>query len=876
MKKITFQVLLGIMLLFSAAIYAQANDNIANAEALVCGTTYTGSTATATLDEANPTLFFGVDLDAPNVWYTYTGSGFEETITLDLCGSSYDTSILVLTGTPGSLTAIAGNDDDSTCSSNTVNSKISFVSDGTTTYYIAVEGYNPGSVGAYTLNVTCAGVIPPAVDNQNCATALSVNVDGVPVASDNSYGDASAAQPTCDLFGSIQDVWFSFVAPTSGTVDVSVAATTMTSVNFANYSGVCGALTSLGCSSNLTAPGTQSLTGLIAGDIYYVQVWSNASEQGAFDITLTDPGFCLPVVTFDKNYDCLSGTFNVTATISSLASASSVTVTDDQGSSAQTVFAADTLTFGPYTFGTSVVLTATNDQSTGCTVVSASQTVLACPPTNDECATAITLSCGDVLTAQTTDGATGGTGTSCIGTIGNDIWYTFVGDGQIMTLTATASVEFPQVEVYQSTDGTCSGFTPGTCFASAGTGQAAPAVTFASQIGVTYYAHVGNYINGNPAVLFDLSLSCIAPPTAPDNDDCSGAIALTVNPDASCASFVSSTLVGATASAVDATSCGGTEDDDVWFSFVAENAIHTINLSNVAGSTTDLYHSLWTGDCASLSLVPGTCSDPNNSTPTGLVVGQTYYVRVYSFTATALQTTTFDICIGTPPPPPANDDCTGAIELLATGGTFASNAIVTNNTSATSTAGLTFGCQTNRVNDVWYSVVVPASGVVTIETDTTSGTLMTDSVMSVYSGTCGSLVAIGCDDDSGNTNFSKVSLTGQTAGDTLYIGVWRYSLGAGLDGAFQIGAYDPTLLSAQTFDAVNFKAYPNPVKDVLNLSYNKNITNVAVFNLLGQEVLIKSLNDNQSKIDMSHLSKGTYMVKVTADNQVKTIKVIKE
>ncbi len=876
MKKITLQILLGIMFLFSAAIHAQANDNIANAEAVVCGSVYSGTTATATLDQANPSLFFGVDLDAPNVWYTYTGSGFEETITLDLCGSSYDTSILVLTGSPGSLTAIAGNDDDSTCSSNTLNSRISFTSDGTTTYYIAVEGYNLGSVGAYTLNISCTGVTPPTVDNQNCALALSINVDGIPIASDNSFGDTSATQPTCDSFGSAQDVWFSFVAPTSGTVDVTVTGTSMTSVNFASYSGICGALTSIGCSSNLTASGTQSLTALIAGDTYFVQVWSNAAEQGAFELSLTDPGYCLPVVTYGKYYDCSSSTFNVTATISSLASASSVTVTDDQGSSSQTVFAADTLTFGPYAFGTSVVLTATNDQSPVCTVVSTAQTVLACPPTNDECATALTLSCGDVLTAQTTDGANGGTTTSCIGTIGNDIWYTFVGDGQILTLTATASVEFPQVEVYQSTDGTCSGFTPGSCIASAGSGQAALTVSFASQNGVTYYAHVGNYINGNPAVLFDISLTCAASPTAPDNDDCSGAFALTVNPDASCASVVSATLVGATASAVDATSCGGTEDDDVWFSFVAENTIHTINLNNVVGSTTDLYHSLWIGDCASLSLVPGTCSDPNNSQPTGLVVGQTYYLRVYSFTGTALQTTTFDVCIGIPPPPPANDDCTGAIELLATGGTFASNAIVSNNISATTTTGLTFGCQTNRVNDVWYTVVVPASGVLTIETDTTSGTLMTDSVMSVFSGTCGTLVEIGCDDDSGNTTFSKVSLTGLTAGDILYVGLWRYSVGTGLDGQFLISAYDPTLMSAQTFDAVNFRAYPNPVKDVLNLSYNKNISNVAVFNMLGQEVFTKSLNANQSRIDISQLSKGTYMVKVTADNQVKTIKVSKE
>jgi hypothetical protein len=46
--------------------------------------------------------------------------------------------------------------------------------------------------------------------------------------------------------------------------------------------------------------------------------------------------------------------------------------------------------------------------------------------------------------------------------------------------------------------------------------------------------------------------------------------------------------------------------------------------------------------------------------------------------------------------------------------------------------------------------------------------------------------------------------------------------------------------------------------------------------MLGQEVLAKAINDSQSRIDMSNLSRGTYLVRITADGQVKTIKVIKE
>ena len=76
--------------------------------------------------------------------------------------------------------------------------------------------------------------------------------------------------------------------------------------------------------------------------------------------------------------------------------------------------------------------------------------------------------------------------------------------------------------------------------------------------------------------------------------------------------------------------------------------------------------------------------------------------------------------------------------------------------------------------------------------------------------------------------------------------------------------------------ASDFSFYPNPVKDVLNLSYDQNISDVAVFNLLGQQVITKSINAASTQIDMSGLAAGSYLVKVTSENQTKTIKVIKQ
>jgi len=83
-------------------------------------------------------------------------------------------------------------------------------------------------------------------------------------------------------------------------------------------------------------------------------------------------------------------------------------------------------------------------------------------------------------------------------------------------------------------------------------------------------------------------------------------------------------------------------------------------------------------------------------------------------------------------------------------------------------------------------------------------------------------------------------------------------------------------LSTASFSKADIKVYPNPVKNILNLSYSQDISDVAVFNLLGQQVLAKKVNATESQIDMSSLTQGTYLVKVTVENQVKTIKVIKE
>src|SRR5690606_10701769 len=73
-----------------------------------------------------------------------------------------------------------------------------------------------------------------------------------------------------------------------------------------------------------------------------------------------------------------------------------------------------------------------------------------------------------------------------------------------------------------------------------------------------------------------------------------------------------------------------------------------------------------------------------------------------------------------------------------------------------------------------------------------------------------------------------------------------------------------------------FTYYPNPVKNVLNISSKKEIENVSVFTLTGQKVLNHAKGSN-SQVDVSALAPGTYVFKLTFEGgQIEAFKIIKQ
>jgi hypothetical protein len=76
--------------------------------------------------------------------------------------------------------------------------------------------------------------------------------------------------------------------------------------------------------------------------------------------------------------------------------------------------------------------------------------------------------------------------------------------------------------------------------------------------------------------------------------------------------------------------------------------------------------------------------------------------------------------------------------------------------------------------------------------------------------------------------------------------------------------------------AGSLKVYPNPVKDVLTLTNTSDITNIEVYNMIGQLVITKKPNSSETNINMAGLNAGAYIVNITSGDAVKSVKVIKQ
>jgi hypothetical protein len=70
--------------------------------------------------------------------------------------------------------------------------------------------------------------------------------------------------------------------------------------------------------------------------------------------------------------------------------------------------------------------------------------------------------------------------------------------------------------------------------------------------------------------------------------------------------------------------------------------------------------------------------------------------------------------------------------------------------------------------------------------------------------------------------------------------------------------------------------YPNPIQDVLNISAGENILNISVIDVTGKKVISIDNEGMQAQINLSELTKGIYILKITTDKTVGSSQIIKK
>ena len=88
--------------------------------------------------------------------------------------------------------------------------------------------------------------------------------------------------------------------------------------------------------------------------------------------------------------------------------------------------------------------------------------------------------------------------------------------------------------------------------------------------------------------------------------------------------------------------------------------------------------------------------------------------------------------------------------------------------------------------------------------------------------------------------------------------------------------FDVATLSGNSFDLAKLSYYPNPVIDVLTISYTNEITAVQVYDISGRLVRDMKPNSNEVTVDLSDLAASVYVVKVFADTTSGEFKVVKK
>jgi len=436
------------------------------------------------------------------------------------------------------------------------------------------------------------------------------------------------------------------------------------------------------------------------------------------------------------------------------------------------------LSEGPVTINATVTNTGTwtayNPGPTDIATASASATVFVSPDNND-CADAIALSCGDVVSGSTIAATEDGPAGDCVNPANSsaaDVWYTVSGTGYGITASLCGSGYDTKIAVLTGDCGAlvCVGGNDDLCGLQS-------ELSWTSTLGEIYYIRVHGF--GGQTGAYTLAITC-----APDCNGEAGGTAfidgcgvcvggntgVTACPnvcvdavDVSCGDVITGTTVGATNADAPATCVTSLNTaPGLWYHFVGNGDNVTASL---VGSAYDTKIGVFSGACGSLVCVTGNDDFSGLQSQVGFssVVGTDYYIYVTGF-GTASGAFTLALTCVTPPPPACSNAVAIACGDVVTGTTVGATA---DPAAGTCVTGLT------SAPGVYY--VVQGTGL-----DITASLCGSafDTKIGVFSGTCGTpLTCVTGNDDSCGLQ-SEVTFT-SVEGESYYIYVTGFSTNAG-------------------------------------------------------------------------------------------------
>ncbi|CAB9506305.1 CHU large protein [Seminavis robusta] len=269
------------------------NDECEDALQLeIDGPRISGDTSRSIAEDSDLEVCGGAGLGSVGgLWYTFEGNGERLRLGVD---ASYDSQLVLYTGSCADLECLAGNDDTSIPG---YNSALEFDSVNGQVYFALVHGYF-SAAGFFELELI--QLVPP--DNDECEDAVSLEIGGPAVAGDtsSSNSEADTGLEACGDGPGLGSggTWYTF---TGNGLRLLLGVVASFDSQLALYSGSsCNQLECIDNNDDTPDPTYQSALFFdsIEGETYYALVHGYFSSTGSYEIDLTQ---LTPDVIADNN-----------------------------------------------------------------------------------------------------------------------------------------------------------------------------------------------------------------------------------------------------------------------------------------------------------------------------------------------------------------------------------------------------------------------------------------------------------------------------------------------------------------------------------------------------------------------------------------------